>query len=406
MALNELRANKVRTSLSLLGITIGIFCIITVLSIVDSLKVKIQSEISALGNNAIYISKWQFGNDEGSYPWWKYISRPEPKVEEMRFIHEHSKLTESVCLFIDNMQFTVGYGDNQLTNISVYGITEEYNQIQPLEFLAGRYITSSEFDQGTPVTVIGYGTAEDLFIKPELALDKTIDIKGKKAKIVGVLKKHGQGMIGGWEFDDAAFISQKYAANFVAMSGPWTTKFIMVKAKAGIPNAELQDELKGLMRSVRRISPTAEDNFSLNDINMFKKQMEPMFNSINIGGWAIAILSLIVGAFGVANIMFVTVRERTSQIGLKKAIGANKRSILTEFLLESAFLCIFGGLIGLILVFITTQILSAIVPFPVFISTYNLALAIGICIFVGLLSGIIPASIAARMDPVVAIRSK
>lgn len=407
MALKELRANKVRTSLSLLGITIGIFCIISVLSTVDSLKVKIQKEISELGNNAIYISKWKFGNDDGgSYPWWKYVGRPEPKVEEMRFIKQNSHYTASTCLFIDNMSFNVAFGDDYLSNVSVYGITEEYNEIQPLEFLAGRYFNQTEFNQGSPVTVVGYGTAEKLFGRPERAMDKMIDIKGKKARVIGVLKKHGQGMIGGWEFDDAAFISYNYAVNFVAVGGPWITKFIMVKAKPGIPNTQLQDELKGLMRSVRRISPTAEDNFSLNDINMFKKAMEPMFANINTGGWFIAILSLIVGAFGVANIMFVSVRERTSQIGLKKAIGANKRSILTEFLLESAFLCIIGGAIGLLLVYIITLILSAVMPFPVYISVSNLILAVGICLFVGLVSGIIPASIAARMDPVVAIRSK
>jgi putative ABC transport system permease protein len=407
MALKELRANKVRTLLSLLGITIGIFCIISVLSTVDSLKVKIQKEISELGNNAIYISKWKFGNEDGgSYPWWKYVNRPDPKVEEMHFIKQNSHYAASTCLFIDNMNFNIAYGDDYLSNINVYGITEEYNEIQPLEFLAGRYINQTEFNQGSPVAVVGYGTAEKLFGKPERALDKVIDIKGKKTRVIGVLKKHGQGMIGGWEFDDAAFISYNYALNFVTMAGPWTNKFIMVKAKPDIPNTQLQDELKGLMRSVRRISPTAEDNFSLNDINMFKKAMEPMFANINTGGWFIAILSLIVGAFGVANIMFVSVRERTSQIGLKKAIGANKKSILTEFLLESAFLCIIGGAIGLLLVYIITLILSAIMPFPVYISASNLILAVGICLFVGLVSGIIPASIAARMDPVVAIRSK
>jgi putative ABC transport system permease protein len=181
---------------------------------------------------------------------------------------------------------------------------------------------------------------------------------------------------------------------------------IMVKGKENVSTAGLLDELRGIMRSVHRLKPTEADDFALNDINMFSQQTSSIFGSVNMGGWAIAGLSLIVGAFGVANIMFVTVRERTSQIGLKKAIGAKSSTILTEFLLESAFLCLLGGLIGLILVFILTKVLSAVMPFPINISMHTLTLAISICLVVGVLAGIIPASIAAKMDPVVAIRTK
>jgi putative ABC transport system permease protein len=181
---------------------------------------------------------------------------------------------------------------------------------------------------------------------------------------------------------------------------------IMVQAKENVPMAELKDELDGAMRSLRKLRPTQEDNFSLNDIDSFSNFIRDIFSGVNAGGWAIAALSLLVGMFGVANIMFVTVRERTGQIGLKKAIGAKRSTILTEFLLESAFLCIIGGLIGLILVFILTLVLSGALGFAVVISPNILGLAIGICMFVGILAGIIPASIAARMDPVVAIRSK
>jgi putative ABC transport system permease protein len=181
---------------------------------------------------------------------------------------------------------------------------------------------------------------------------------------------------------------------------------IMVKAKENVSSAALIDELRGIMRSQRRLSPRQDDNFALNDINMFSEKTSALFASVNVGGWAIAGLSLIVGAFGVANIMFVTVRERTSQIGLKKAIGAKKSTILTEFLLESAFLCLLGGLIGLVLVFGLTLLLSTILPFPIRISMGSLTLAISICLIVGVAAGIIPATIAARMNPVVAIRTK
>jgi putative ABC transport system permease protein len=180
----------------------------------------------------------------------------------------------------------------------------------------------------------------------------------------------------------------------------------MVQAKAGVPSAALQDELVGIMRQIRRLSPTQEDNFSCNDVAMFAEQVTSFFGQVSAGGWAIAGLSLIVGAFGVANIMFVTVRERTSQIGLKKALGAKSRTILTEFLLESAFLCVIGGLIGLGMVWLLTLALSSFLPFPIIIAPNIIFLALSICIVLGIASGIIPASIAAKMDPVVAIRSK
>jgi putative ABC transport system permease protein len=182
--------------------------------------------------------------------------------------------------------------------------------------------------------------------------------------------------------------------------------FIMVNGKTNVPTSALIDELRGIMRQQRKLSPTTEDNFALNDVNSFSEQVGSFFGSVNIGGWVIAGLSLIVGGFGVANIMFVTVRERTSQIGLKKAIGAKSRTILTEFLLESAFLCILGGTFGLLLVYILTLILSSVLPFPIFIAPHIILIAFSVCVVLGVLSGIIPARTAAKMNPVEAIRSR
>ena len=181
---------------------------------------------------------------------------------------------------------------------------------------------------------------------------------------------------------------------------------ILVQGIDNVTSTILKDDLKGAMRAINKLSPTQDDNFSLNDVNDWSKAFEQAFSGINIGGMVIGGISLIVGLFGVANIMFVSVKELTSQIGLKKAIGAKRRIILVEFLLESAFLCLIGGLIGLGLVFGLTKLLSSAFNFPIYISTANLVWAIGICFFVGVLAGIIPALIAARMNPVVAIRSK
>ncbi len=402
MALQELKVNKLRTFLSLFGITIGIFCIIGVLATVDSLEKKVQSDLKSFGNNTIYIDKWEYsgGND---YPWWKYYKRPAPKYDEMKILKEKSQLASNICLFV-SANANLSYEETILTNVNIYGITEEFSNIQDVGIVYGRYINESEFIRGTPTVVIGFKNAENLFGNAERAVDKEVTFNGKKVTIVGVIQKQGQSMVGGFDYDQCLLTSYRYFASVYVPKN--SNPFIMVQAKQNVSSVALVDELRGEMRQLRRISPNQEENFSLNDVNELGAQVSGFFGSVNLGGWAIAGLSLIVGAFGVANIMFVTVRERTSQIGLKKAIGAKSRTILTEFLLESAFLCVLGGLMGLFLVWVLTKILGTMMPFPIFIAPNIILLAMSICIGLGILSGIIPAAIAARMDPVVAIRTK
>jgi putative ABC transport system permease protein len=265
-------------------------------------------------------------------------------------------------------------------------------------------MSNAEFDQGSSSLVVGSDVASQLFGSEERALGKTITIRGKKGIIAGVIKKQGAQMLGGWQFDKSVLLTYKFARTL--MDERTADPIIIAKGDNAVNSKVLKDDLTGAMRSIRKLSPTQENNFALNDINDFSDAMSEAFVSINIGGWAIAALSLIVGMFGVANIMFVTVKERTGQIGLKKAIGAKSSIILTEFLLESAFLCIIGGMIGLLLVFILTKVVTIVFNFPIFISTGNMVMAVGICILVGVLAGIIPASQAARLNPVVAIRSK
>jgi putative ABC transport system permease protein len=403
MALQELWKNKLRTFLSLFGITIGIFCIISVLATVNSLEHNIQNEIKSLGNNTIYIDKWDYSAGGGpDYPWWKYVKRPSPKYEEIKEIKERTPSAKYVAFNLST-QDNIQYDGNTLSGIHIYGVSEDYISIQPLDIAYGRYMTDAEFDRGSNVTVIGNEVAEKLFGSAEMAIGKNLDAKNKRIQVVGVIKKQGKSMIGGWDFDVSMIICYKFARTVTdeRRSDP----VIIVQGSDNLSSKALKDDLSGTMRAVHKLKPTEENNFALNDINDFSEAISGLFSGINKGGWAIAALSLIVGMFGVANIMFVTVRERRSQIGLKKAIGAKGRIILTEFLLESAFLCIIGGLIGLSLVFILTKILSGVFNFPVFISTNNMMLAIGICIAVGILAGFIPARQASKLDPVVAIRS-
>ncbi|HMK17660.1 MAG TPA: ABC transporter permease [Chitinophagaceae bacterium] len=404
MAVTELWKNKLRTFLSLFGITIGIFCIIGVMATLGSLEHNIQSEIKSFGTNTIYLDKWDYSSGgDGQYPWWKFIKRPSPKYEQLEPIMQRTPSAKYAAFKI-NRQADVEYEDNALKNVLLYGFSEDFSNIQPVEIMYGRYLSPSEFQQGTNAGVIGNEVAEQLFVKPERALGKMITSKGKKIVIVGVIKKQGNQMLGGWQLDDAVVMPYRYARTI--MDERNAEPLILVQGLDNLQIAVLKDDLKGAMRAINKLSPAQEDNFSLNDVNEWSKAFEAAFSGINMGGMLIGGISLIVGLFGVANIMFVSVKERTSQIGLKKAIGAKSHIILIEFLLEASFLCLIGGFIGLALVLGLTKILSGAFNFPIYISTSNLVTAISICFVVGVLAGIIPAIIAARLNPVVAIRSK
>lgn len=401
LTFQELRVNKLRTFLSLIGISFGIFCIIGVLATVNSLEMNIQNQLKSLGTNTIYIDKWNYSGGP-DYPWWKYVKRPEPKFEEAGFIQERSQLASDVAFEIST-QMNIVYEDFALEGVTITGITEEKNDISPLKIEYGRFISQSEFAYGSSVGIIGYTNAENLFGDPARAVGKVVKIKNKQATIIGVIKKKGTSMIGD-NPDMGFYVPYRFLRGMVNEDN--SNPVIIVKGKDKVSSAALYDELTGIMRSIRKLPPTQEENFTLNEISALSDEVSSVFSSINLGGWAIGILSLVVGAFGISNIMFVTVKERTPIIGLKKAIGAKKRSILTEFLLEAAIICILGGLMGLILVFLLTLILSGLLEFPVYISAGILALAINICIIVGIISGFIPAYSASRLDPVVAIRSK
>jgi putative ABC transport system permease protein len=402
MAVEEFRSNKLRTFLSLFGVTIGIFCIISVLATIGSLEQAIQKDIKSLGTNTVYIDKWEYKGGP-DFPWWKYINRPTPQSSEIELIRQKVPATAHIS-FMVQINDKVEFENSVLNNVNYYGVSPEFFDIQSVEIAQGRSLQPRDYEHATNSILMGTTVATELFGKPENALDKQVKLKdGKIATVAGIIKKQGKSIMEMWQFDDCIMLPNNVMTQMVPEK--YASPKIIVQGKSEVPLAMLLDELEGAMRSLRKLKPSQENNFSLNDIDSFSKFISDISSNVNKGGWAIAALSLVVGMFGVANIMFVTVRERTSQIGLKKALGAKSSTILTEFLLESAFLCILGGLIGLLLVFILTVIFSSILGFALFISPDIMALAIGICIVVGIVAGIVPASIAARMNPVVAIRS-
>lgn len=397
----ELKVNKLRTALSLTGIAFGIFCIIGVLAAVNSLERNIQSEVQSLGSNTIYIDKWDYSGGPDQ-PIWKFRSRPVMKYEEAGLVKERSMLLEDIA-FLMQTGDNISYKDDVIPNAIVYGIIPSQMTIQPLKFEEGRFFSPGEFNTGSAVCLIGFTNAESLFGSSERALGKQVDIKGKKITIVGIIKKEGKNFIG-WDYDNCIMLPYKFCKQLFEEKN--ANPILIAKGKEGVSTAALNDELKAIMRQVRRLSPTQEDNFSLNSVEAFSKAITGFFSVLNIVGGIVGGISLIVGLFGIANIMFVTVKERTSVIGLKKAVGAKKSSILFEFLLEAIILCLMGGAIGLFFVFIGTKISSSLLDFPIYISLPMLIITVIVCLVVGIIAGIFPASRAAKMDPVVAIRSK
>ena len=328
MALQELWKNKLRTFLSLFGITIGIFCIIGVLATVNSLEQNIRNELNSLGNNTIYIDKWNWG--QSGMESWRYANRPTPKYSEVKKIKDRTPSAKYVAFKISRND-KIEYNNSVLSGVNIYGVNGAFQDIQSVDISKGRNISEAEFETGTNSFVIGNEIASKLFGGGEYAVGKQIVVRGQKGLVTGVFKKQGKTMVGGWNFDESVVTPYKFARTI--MDERYAQPLLMVQGLDGLSSKELKDDLTGSMRAIHKLSPTKDDDFSLNDINDFADQVSSVFKYVNIGGWAIAALSLVVGMFGVANIMFVSVRERTSQIGLKKAIGAKNRIILIEFLL-------------------------------------------------------------------------
>lgn len=399
LTFQELMANKLRSALSLTGIAFGIFCIIGVLAAVNSLERNIQSEVKSLGDNTIYIDKWDYSGGPDQ-PFWKFRARPVMKYEEAGMIKQRAELLYDIS-FLMQTGGSISHNDDVIQNAGVYGITEGQMNIQPIKFADGRF-SNSEFDAGSNVCLIGFGNAESLFGSTARAIGKQIEVKGRKATIVGVIKKEGSNFIG-WDYDNCIMLPYKFCKQLFKEEN--SNPILIANGKKDVTTAALSDELRGIMRQIRKLGPKEEDNFSLNSVEAFSQAITGFFSVLNIVGAIIGGISLVVGLFGIANIMFVTVKERTPVIGLKKAIGAKKSSILFEFLLEAILLCFMGGAFGLFFVWLGTVISSRLLDFPIYISVPMLIITIFVCLIVGIIAGIFPASKAAKMDPVVAIRS-
>ncbi len=400
-AWQQLLVNKMRTLLSLLGITIGIFTVISVFTVVDSLHLKISSSVESLGDNVLYVQKWPW-EFKGDFPWWKYFRRPVPSIDDAREISARSNAAANV-VFMISIQSNVKAGAKTMENATVVGTTHDYDKIFSFELSEGRYFTPGESISGNPVAIIGNDVAKELFDNDN-PIGKRLVIKGIKVYVIGVFKKEGAGMFNNSR-DNQIVIPVNFARKVVNIRSDFFNPMVVVKAKEGVSNAELRDELTGILRSVRRLKPKADDNFSINEITSLSKNFDGIFRTLNIAGWFIGGLSLLVGGFGIANIMFVSVRERTKLIGIQKSLGAKNFFILLQFLFESVFLSLFGGIIGLILVFFIVLAVKYGLDFDAVLTAGNIFTGIFVSVGIGLVAGLVPAYLASRLNPVEAIRS-
>ncbi len=398
-AFSSLINNKLRTFLSLLGVTIGIFSIISVMTTIDSLERSIRENVSSLGNNTIYIQKWPwtFSSD---YPWWKYIQRPLPKLEEMQLIKERSVYSEDVA-FIASIEKTVEHEEKSIENTGIMFASHDYGKVREFEISKGRYFNEMESRTGKNVAIIGDVISEELYqgVNP---INKTIKIAGRKLKVIGVFKRQGEDMFNN-SMDEFVLIPVNFGKTMYDVESDALNPFICVTAKDGVSVEQLKDELAIIMRTIRRLKPVEEDDFALNQASMIAKGLDNIFGIIDLAGWIIGGFAILVGGFGIANIMFVTVKERTRQIGIQKAIGAKSYLILIQFLTEAVVLSLVGGFVGLILVWLLTLLASGMTPLNFALSFQNVISGTMISVVIGIISGYAPARKAARLNPVIAM---
>ncbi len=400
-AFDALRQNKLRTMLSLLAITIGIFVIIFVFSGVDTFRNKLQSSVDKLGSNTIYVQKWPWMF--GDYPWWKYINRPEPSVRDFNALRDRMENAAGITFEVSTGNRTIKYRSGSVEGISVSAASHDFNKTWNFELQAGRYFTESESKSGTPVCLMGADIASGLF-GDEDPIGKQVQVLGRRLTVIGVFKKEGEDMLG-TSLDKNVNIPINFAKGIFDIENERYNPQITVRGTDNVSLEEVESELTGLMRSIHRLKPGQEDDFALNKTTILSNQLNTMFDMVNIAGWVIGGFSILVGGFSIANIMFVSVKERTNIIGIQKSLGAKRYFILFQFIFEAISLCILGGLLGLLLVFLLAQLIGAVTDFHIVLGLKNITLGVGISVIIGTISGFWPAYSASKLDPVEAIRS-
>jgi putative ABC transport system permease protein len=400
-AINALRNNKLRTLLSLLGVTIGIFSIIAVLAAVDSMDKKIKEDLSDMDMNTVYLMRFSFGPSE--IPKWKREQFPDVTYDEFEHIKRNVNGIDKISFNLFTRNENIKYESKTVNSIRVKPSTEDFFDREPIKIDKGRLFNESESNSGSPVIVIGSEVAIGLFENSD-PIGKKVRLYGQKFTVIGVLKKQGQSTFGDSN-DVAVFFPVNFLRRLYGDNNKTLTPAILIKPVKGIDVEEFKAELAQKLRTHRGVKTGEIDNFFMNVLSGFTDFIDNIIGQMNMIGWIISAFSLLVGGFGIANIMFVSVKERTNLIGIQKALGAKNKFILFQFLFEAVILSLIGGMVGMFLVWIIALILSSALDFEFVLSAANMLLGSGLAAFIGLISGIIPAISASKLDPVEAIRS-
>ncbi len=403
-ALQSLLGNKLRSFLSLLGITIGIFCIIAVKSAVDSLQTNVMAGFAEIGSNVLYVEKYPW-NEDWSTSYWKYMKRPEPSLEDLEVVKRKSEFTSKISFNVYTGGRSISYKSSSVSGAFIMGTSYDFMDIQKLDIEKGRHFTMQESTSGSNKVIIGYKVAQELFnnLNP---VGKQIKFFGQKFTVLGVLEEEGESMFNFINFDEVVWIPLNTARRYLNVGQKSNIgRSLVIKANDDVPLDELKAEVTGILRSHRRLRPKEKDNFSLMEMTALNDVVEGFFGVLNLAGWAIGFFAIFVGMFSVANIMFVSVKERTNIIGIKKALGAKNLIILLEFLIEAIVLCVIGGLMGLLMTQGVLTLIAALTDFDMSLSLENTITGIGLSVVVGILAGIIPAILASALNPVEAIRA-
>ncbi len=399
-AMQAIRVNKLRTFLTLLGITIGIFAIISVFTVLNWMERSIRTSIASLGSDVLYVQKTPWITTPDT-KWWEIIRWPVPTLEEYRQLKQRSRRAEAMS-FVVATKVTVQHRGDALNDVVLLSATQDFEEVRSFEIVRGRYFSPFESKSGKNRAVLGYEVARELF-GGEDPVGERITVRGHKLRVIGVFAREGAGALGDQGLDNVVLVPVNYVRNLINLRSSSLNPFIMIKAREGVSLLELRDEITSLLRSIRRLKPSAPSNFAINQISMLTQGMNSLFAAINMGGWIIGGFSILVGGFGIANIMFVSVKERTRQIGIQKALGAKNGFILQQFLYESVILSLLGGVIGLLLVFLGLQVANHLYDMDITMTLGNVVRGLLISGVIGVLSGYTPARQASRLNPVEAM---
>jgi putative ABC transport system permease protein len=399
-AVISVTSNKLRTFLSLFGITIGIFCIISVFTALDWMEKSIRDSINSMGDNVVYVQKFPWSFDP-NLAWWDIIKWPAVSLTDYQAVKTRSTKTEAIC-FGAFQPRQIKYKSNVASDAITGAVTDNLEKVVTFEIEKGRYFSPNEYLSGNNVAVLGAEIAEELFEEAN-PVGKEVTIGGFKTRVIGVLKREGQGGISLSNVDQLTIVPLNFGRNFINLRNRFIEAQLIIKAKEGVSVQELTDEATMVLRAARRLKPEESENFSVNRASLLSQGFDAVFKGINLAGWVIGGFAILVGGFGIANIMFVSVRERTHIIGIQKALGAKKFFILSQFLTESVLLSIVGGLIGLIMIFIGTLVVNYLYELNMHLTLGNVILALTISGTIGIVAGYAPAYSAAKMNPVDAI---